>query len=36
MMASPFSAKAVIQAQIELEAYTDGLKRLEKLEVELF
>jgi hypothetical protein len=34
--ATPFSAKAVIEAQVKAEGLTEGVDRLEKLQAELF
>jgi hypothetical protein len=34
--ANPFSSKNVIDAQIKVEGLTEGVKRLEKLQSELF
>lgn len=32
----PFDSERIIDSQLELEAYQEGLKRLKKLETELF
>jgi hypothetical protein len=32
----PFNSERIIDSQLELEAYQEGLKRLKELETELF